>query len=88
MQLLQILCKCTNSKKIIELDAHLGCVTLGIALNGLTNDGHVWTWDHKEENILKLKNMLKEANLENKVRPTNEIIYFLTFLVFEFFSWK
>lgn len=67
MQLLQILCRSTNSKKVVELDTHVGCVTLGLALNGLTNDGHCWAWDDKEENINKLKDMLKETKLEKRV---------------------
>jgi predicted O-methyltransferase YrrM len=72
VQLLTVLCRSISARKVVELDAHLGCVTLGLALNGITDDhGIIWTWDQNEELINKLKEKLKEANVENKVKSKN-----------------
>ncbi len=75
MQLLTVLCRAISARKVVELDAHLGCVTLGLALNGITDDnGRIWAWDQNEELINKLTEKLKEAQVENKVKSKNAFL--------------
>ena len=66
VQLLSILAKTCQAKRIVELDCQLGCLTLGLAL-GLPKDGKICAWDYCEETIKGLKLRTNETEVENKV---------------------
>jgi caffeoyl-CoA O-methyltransferase len=65
-QLLQLLVRATNVRRIVEVGCLTGCTTVPLA-QALPEDGRIITIDHNERTINEVRPLWREANVENKV---------------------
>ena len=66
IQLLQLLMRVTNTRKIVEVGTLTGCTTIAMAMT-LPEDGNVTTIDRDDKLISQVRHLWKEAGVENKV---------------------
>ena len=65
-QLLNVLVKATNARRCVEIGTLTGLPTLSMAM-AMPNDGLVVTLDTIRKNVTPLKEIWKDANVDQKV---------------------